>query len=98
MIDPSKHVSKEAMSFEEVAPKARSFTIEHAVAIFGAGMVSACLSELVNHYGAVIEQSGLRRGYRRLRYTPLSRLRVLFPSSIPPALGFVAYEYSKPHL
>lgn len=80
-----------------IAPRTRSFTIDHVTAIFGAGMISACLSELVNHYGAVIERYGLRRGYRRLKYTPLPKLRVILPSSIPPALGFLAYEYSKPH-
>ena len=76
-------------------PRNRSFTIDHAAAILGAGMISAWLSELVNHYGAAIERCGLRRGFRRLRYTPLPHLRVIVPSSIPPALGFLAYEYSK---
>jgi hypothetical protein len=76
-------------------PNEKCSPIEEMSCIFTAGTMAALVSESIAHYAACIEEKGLVAGMKEIVNIQRPKSRHLLPLTLPPALGFLAYEHEK---
>ena len=69
---------------------------EAVATVFLSASLAALVSEAMTHYSSLLEQHGIRNGIKKIRTHSSPVMREILPMMAPTALGFLAYEYSKP--